>query len=264
MKKSLGIALAALAGGALFSAAASAQVVVGGGIEYWMTRSDYNVADEAGNTVAKGTIKYDQPGLNLFGGKGDFIAFVNARAGDGNLDLGYAAGSIADASLGEVTTRTRITQEDREIGLRWTALRTERMAAYLVAGYSWTDYEEEETLTNNPGLVWNSTGTRTRRDAVKYRAPFIGVGSVTPLSERFGVRFEARLKFFEAEREASGRPEVSDNGVGGDITSAAYLKAGNGWGLQLGGRFTHLDGGDAISAVSRWSWFAVLDYEHRF
>ena len=263
MKKSLGIALAALAGGA-FPAAAAAQVVVGGGIEYWVTRSDYNVADEAGNAVAKGTIKYDQPGLNLFAGKGDWIAFVNARSGDGNLDLGYAAGSIADAASGEVTSRTRITQEDREVGLRWTALTTERMAAYLVAGYAWTDYEEEETLTSNPDLVWDSTGTRTRRDAVRYRAPFIGVGTLTALSERFGVRFEARLKFFDAEREASGRPAVSDSGVGGDLTSAAYLKVGKGLGLQLGGRFTHLDGGDAVSAVSRWSWFAVLDYEHRF
>lgn len=260
MKNALSIALACAA--LTLSAAASAQVV-GGTLEYWITRSDYNVADEAGNSVAKGTIKYDQPGFHVYGGKDDFIVFASARAGDGELDLTYAAGSIAGAAFGAVTTRTKVEQEDREIGVRWTVYRKERFSAYLVGGYSWTDYEEEETLTSN-NLVWSSTGTRTRRDTVEYRAPFMGVGTTRALGERFGLHFEARLKFYDAERSASGRPAVSDNGIGGDITSAASFDISEGFSLQLGGRFTHLDGGDAVVAVSRWSWFGTLGYASRF
>ena len=260
MKKSLGIALAAAA--LAFPGAAFAQVV-GGALEYWMTRSEYNVADEAGNTIAKGTVRYDQPGFHVYGGKGDLVVFAAARAGDGDLDLTYAAGSIAGAAFGPVTTRTRVEQEDREVGVRWTVYRAERFSAYLVAGYSWTDYEEEETLPDN-GLVWSASGTRTRRDTVEYRAPFAGLGTMRALGERFSLHFEGRLKFYDAERSGSGRPAVSDNGVGGDITSAVSFNITEEFSLQFGGRFTHLDGGDAAAAVSRWSWFGTLGYASRF
>jgi hypothetical protein len=261
MKNPLGLALASAV--LVLPGAVCAQVV-GGAVEYWTTRSDYNVADEAGNTVAKGTIKYDQPGFHVYGGTGDFIVFAAARAGDGDLDLAYAPGSIAGASFGPVTTRTRVEQEDRELGLRWTVYRSQQFSAYLVGGYAWTDYEEQETLTNNPELVWGSTGSRTRSDRVEYRGPLIGIGTARSFGERFGLRFEARLKFYDAERTASGRAAVSDHGIGGDMTSAAYLNITEGLSLQLGGRFTHLDGGDAVSAVSRWSWFGTLGYASRF
>lgn len=282
MKKRFGFALAsaALALGSVFPGAASAQRVIeetlilkdptvaaprnwliGAALEYWYIDGEYNITNAAGNTIAEGDIKYNQPGFNVYAGYGDFTVFFTSRSGDGDIDLTYAPGALGPAQ--SLQTKSKVEQEDREISLRWIFMKRQHFAPYLVVGYSWTDYEEEETFVT-PGFVWTATGTATRRETIEYTAPLIGIGAIIPINERFGFRVDGRLKFYSADRTASGRATVSDSGVGGDMTGTAYVNIFQGLNFQAGGRFTHLNGGDAIGSVSRIGWFAMLGYTHRF
>jgi hypothetical protein len=281
MNKRLAFAFAsaALALGAAFPGTASAQRVieetlilrdptvaaprnwlVGVAGEYWIIRGDYTITDNSNNKIAEGTIKYDQPGFNVYAGYGDFTLFFTSRSGDGTLDLTYAPFALGPAA--SITTNSKVEQEDREISLRWIFLKRQHFAPYVVAGYSWTDYEQEETLQG--GFTWTATGTPVRRETIEYTAPLVGLGAIIPISERFGARVEGRLKFYSADRTRSGRPSDSDDGIGGDMTLTGYVNIFQGLNFQLGGRFTHLNGGDAIGSVSRWGWFGMLGYVHRF
>lgn len=279
MNKKLAFALAsaALALGAAMPGTASAQRVMeetlgdptvaaprqwllGAALEYWYVRSDHEITNTSGRTIAEGTIKYTQPGFNIYAGHGDFTVFVTSRNGDGDIDLTYAAGTLGPT---QAQTTSRIEQEDREIVLRWIFLKRPHFAPYVLAGYSWTDYEETETFAT-PGFTWPATGTASRRTTIEYTAPLVGIGAIVPVNERFGLRIDGRLKFYDAERRSQGLATVSDNGIGGDFTAAAYFNLLEGFNIQAGGRYSYLDGGDAIGSVARFGFFAMLGYIHRF
>jgi hypothetical protein len=234
--------------------------LLGAALEYWYVRSDHEITSASGATLAEGTIKYAQPGFNIYAGRGDFTVFVAARKGDGDIDLTYAPGTLGPT---QAQTNSRVEQEDREIALRWIFLKRPHFAPYVVAGYSWTEYEENETFTT-PGFTWPATGTASRRTTVEYTAPLFGIGAVVPVNERFGLRIDGRLKFYKAERKSQGVATVSDNGVGGDFTAAAYFNLVEGLNIQAGGRYSELNGGDAVGSVARVGWFAMLGYIHRF
>ncbi len=282
MKKSMAVALAtaAVALGAALPGTASAQRVieetlilrdptvaapnkwlVGGALEYWYITGEYTITDNAGNTLGEGDIKYNQPGWNAYAGYGDFTVFFTSRSGDGDLDITYGPNTMGVPVA--VNTKSTVEQEDREISLRWIFLKRPHFAPYAVVGYSWTDYEQEEVI-QTPGITWTATGNNTRRETIEYTAPFIGGGAIIPINDRFGVRAEARVKFYDADRTQTGLPSDSGSGIGGDATVTGYVNIIEGLNLQLGGRWTHLDAGDAGGTVSRWGWFAMLGYVHRF
>src|SRR5262245_43256682 len=242
------------------TAAAPQQWLIGGALEYWYVRGDHDITNTSGGKIAEGTIKYTQPGFNVYAGRGDLMVFVTARKGDGDIDLTYAPGTLAPV---QAQTTSKVEQEDREIVLRWIFTQTPNFAPYLLAGYSWTDYEETETFVT-PGITFAATGTASRRTTIEYRAPLIGIGAIIPIGDSFGLRVDGRLKFYHAERESTGQATVSGNGVGGDVTGTVYYTLFEGLNIQAGGRFTSLNGGDAIGSVSRLGWFAMLGYIHRF
>ena len=233
--------------------AAPRQWLLGAALEYWYVRSDHEITNASGRTIAEGTINFTQPGFSIYAGYGDFTVFVTSRNGDGDNDLTYAAGTLGPT---QVQSTSRIEQEDREIVLRWIFLKQPHFAPYVVAGYSWTDYEETETFAT-PGFT-------SRRTRIEYTAPLVGIGAIVPFNERFGLRIDGRLKFYDAERSSQGLATVSDNGIGGDFTAAAYFNLVGGVNIQAGGRYTYLDGGDAIGSVGRFGFFAMLGYIHRF
>lgn len=282
MKKRLAFAFASLAAvfGAFLPSSASAQRVIeetlilrdptvaardswliGAAFEYWYISGDYVITNNAGTEIAKGDIKYKQPGFNVVAGYGDFTLFFTTRSGDGTLDLVYAPGALGPNQ--PLATTSKVEQEDREIMLRWIFLKRQHFAPYVVAGYSWTTYEEEQTLTT-PGFFWTATGTPTRRETIEYTAPLVGLGAIIPLNETVGFRVDARAKFYSADQTRSGRPSNSDSGTGGDFTATMYVNIFEGLNLQLGGRITHLNGGESIGSVTRTGVFAMLGYTHRF
>lgn len=239
--------------------------LIGAAAEIWYINGQYNITDNAGNKLAEGDIKYKQPGFNIYAGYGDFTVLVTSRSGDGTLDLAYEPGVLAASGFGQFLTTSKVEQEDREIVLRWIFLKRQHFAPYVVAGYSWTDYQEDETMVNQPTFVWTATGTRTRRETIEYTAPLIGIGAIIPMTERIGFRLDARAKFYSAERTRSGRANDSGSGVGGDVTGTAYANIFfEGLNVQVGGRYTHLNAGDAGGSVSRLGWFGMLGYTHRF
>lgn len=282
MKKSIAVAVAtaALALGAALPGTASAQRVieetlilrdptvasprnwlVGGALEYWYVSGEYNITDNAGNIIAEGDIDYKQTGWNAYAGYGDFTVLFTSRSGDGDIDFTYAPFALGPAA--SIQTTSKVEQEDREILLRWIFLKRPHFAPYVVAGYSWTDYEEDQTIVT-PGFIWTATGTATRRETIEYTAPLVGIGAIIPINERFGVRVDGRVKFYSADRTRSGLANDSSDGVGGDLTGTAYINIFEGLNAQIGGRFTHLDAGDAGGTNSRFGWFAMLGYTHRF
>lgn len=282
MRKSIAVAVAtaALALGAALPGTASAQRVieetlifsdptvarernwlVGAAFEYWYISGDYTITANDGTTIGEGDIKYTQPGWNAYAGYGDFTVFFTSRSGDGDLDITYGPGTMGVPQA--VSTKSKVEQEDREISVRWIVAKRPHFAPYVVAGYSWTDYEQEEVI-QTPGFNWTATGTPTRRETIEYTAPFIGGGAIIPINERFGLRAEGRIKFYSADRTRSGFAKDSGDGIGGDATLTGYVNIIEGLNAQVGGRFTHLDAGDAGGTVSRWGWFAMLGYVHRF
>ncbi len=282
MKKQLAFAFAsaALAVGAAYPGAASAQRVIeetlvltdptvaardkwliGLGLEYWQVSGDYIITNNAGTKIADGTIDYSQPGYNFYVGYGDFTLFFTGRSGDGTLDLTYAPGALGPAQT--LRSTSTVEQEDREIMLRWMFYKSAHFNPYALAGYSWTDYEETETLTT-PGFIWTATGTPARTKKVEYTAPLLGLGAVIPFNESFGLRVDGRIKFYDAKRTGNGFTTVEDSGTGGDFTGTFYWNIFQGLNAQVGGRFMHLDGGEAIGSVSRTGFFASLGYVLRF
>jgi hypothetical protein len=276
-KLALAVAWAVFAFGAVTPGTASAQRVIeetlgdptvaaprhwllGAALEYWYVRGDHQITNASGGTIAEGTLNFTQPGFTIYAGRGDFTVFVTGRSGDGDIDLTYAPGTVQST---QAQTKSQIEQDDREIALRWIFLKQPHFAPYIVAGYSWTDYEETETFTT-PGHTWQTTGTASRRTTIEYTAPLVGIGAIIPINERFGVRIDGRLKFYDAERRSQGLPTVSDTGVGGDFTAAAYFNLVEGLNIQAGGRYSYLNGGEAIGSVARFGWFAMLGYIHRF
>jgi hypothetical protein len=282
MKKPIAVALAtaAIALGAALPGSASAQRVieetlilrdptvaaprnwlVGAAGEFWYVSGEYNIYDQNDNIIAEGDIDYKQTGWNAYAGYGDFTVLFTSRSGDGDLNFTYAPGALGLPQ--SVSTTGRVDQEDREILVRWIFLKRPHFAPYVVAGYSWTDYEQTETITT-PGVIWTATGNATRRETIEYTAPLVGLGAIIPVNERLGFRVDGRIKFYSADRTQSGLPSDSGDGVGGDLTGTAYFNIFEGLNAQIGGRFTHLDAGDAGGTNSRWGWFAMLGYTHRF
>lgn len=282
MKRQLAFtfAAAALAVGAAYPGAASAQRVIeetlvlrdptvaardswliGAGLEYWKVSGDYTIVDTTGREIAKGSIDYNQPGYNFYVGYGDFTLFLTGRSGDGTLDVTYAPGALGPNQT--LRTSSKVEQEDREIMLRWMFYKSRNFNPYALAGYSWTDYEETQTLTT-PGFIWTATGTPTRTKKIEYTAPLLGLGAVIPFSESFGMRIDGRVKFYDAKRTGTGFTTVEDSGTGGDMTGTVYWNIFEGLNLQAGARFMRLDGGEQIGWVNRTGFFASLGYVLRF
>lgn len=235
--------------------------LIGAALEYWYVSGEYNLYDANNNKVADGDIKYKQPGFNIYAGYGDFTVLYTSRSGDGTLDFTYAPFALGPAA--SISTHSDVEQEDRELTLRWIFLKRQHFAPYVVAGYSWTDFEETQTIVT-PGFFWTATGTNRRTQTIEYTAPLIGIGAIVPINERLGFRADGRVKFYSAKRTGNGFSTVEDDGVGGDFTVTGYFNIFEGLNLQLGGRFTHLNGGDMIGSSSRWGWFGMLGYTHRF
>jgi hypothetical protein len=148
--------------------------------------------------------------------------------------------------------------------LRWMFHKSAHFNPYIVAGYSWTDYTEEQTLVPPPNLVWTATGTVTRTKKIEYTAPLLGLGAVIPFNQSFGARVDGRVKFYDAKRTGTGFTTVEDSGTGGDMTGTLYWNIFEGLNLQAGARWMRLDGGEQIGWVSRTGFFASLGYVLRF
>ena len=234
--------------------AAAGKWIYGGALEYWYMKGPYNKTDFAGNLIASGDINFGQPGVSIFAGYDDFTVNATYRSGSGSTNFSYVNGA---------NTVDSQTQKDYEIALRWriSDLSSKYFSPYLLAGYSDTKYQDSETIRNFPAFAWPPTppGHQTRVTTTDYKAPLVGIGGIIPVNERFGFRVDGRLKFYNANRNRDGVP-VSGSATGGELTGTMYVNIYEGWNLQLGGKFTRLDGGTNIGSNNRVGAFAMLGY----
>src|SRR5574341_301091 len=277
MKKQLASAVAAAAFG--FSAApqaawaqydeasmswepmfASGQWFVGAAAEYSYVSASYKLYDLNGNPAAEGKLKHKLPGLLVYAGYGDFSILYAYRTGDDDLNYTYDPFVVGPAT--PVATTSKIEVREHEVQLRWIAYKSRYFGPYVVAGYSWTEFQETQSI-RTAGVTWSTTGTAERSQTIEHSAPLVGIGAIIPLKEGIGLRFEGRGKRYSAKRSGPGFSTVDDDGRGGDASATAYF-SGGGLSLQLGGRFTAFDGGPIIGATSRWELFGNLGYTYRF
>lgn len=233
---------------------------VGAAAEYSYDSADYKIYDPNGNRIDEARVKHDLPGLHLYAGYGDFSLLYTYRNGDGSLNYTYDPSVFGSATA--VSTTSDVQTHEHEVTLRWIAYKGRYYAPYVVAGYSWTEFRETQSI-RTAGVTWSTTGTPDRSQKIEYSAPLVGIGAIFPLKEGIGVRLEGRAKFYSVKRSGSGFPTVEDDGRGGDASATAYFSLG-GLALQLGSRFTVFDGGEVLGVTSRWSVFGTLGYTYRF
>jgi hypothetical protein len=239
---------------------ASGKWFVGAAAEYSYVSGDYTVYGLNGEQHAEGDLKHQLPGLHIYAGYGDLSLLYTYRNGEGDLNFTYDPFVVGPAT--PVSTTSKIKVQEHEVTLRWIAYKGRYFVPYVVAGYSWTEFQETQTI-RTAGVTWSTTGTAERSQTIEYSAPLVGIGAIVPLKEGIGLRLEGRGKRYSAKRSGPGFPTVEDDGVGGDASATAYFGLG-GLVLQLGGRFTLYDGGEIIGETSRWSWFGNLGYTYRF
>jgi hypothetical protein len=225
---------------------------VGGAAEFWYVNGKYNFYDSSGNKVGDGTISFTQPGGNFFAGYGDFTVQGTYRSGKGDLN----------ANIGTLSYTTHTKQTDDELTLRWLirAWSSRVLTPYVLVGYSETKTVEDRTITAG-AFVWTCTGQKTASYTTDYKAPLLGIGGIFPISEKFGVRLDGRYKHYRATQTCSG---LTGTGNGGDGTLTGYYNITDSWNLQLGGKYTYLNGGSDISWSSRVGFFGMLGYSHSF
>src|SRR5262245_526360 len=231
----------------------------GAAAEYGYVSASHPIYDLNGNKTAEGKLKHKLPGLHLFAGYGDFSILYTLRSGSGDVNFTYDPSVIGPTT---VSTASRVEQREHEVTLRWIAYKSRYVAPYVLVGYSWTEFQETQTI-RTAGVTWSTTGTAERSQTTEYSAPLVGLGVIVPLKEGIGLRLEGTGKRYSVKRSGDGFSPVDDDGRRGDASATAYFSLG-GLALQLGARYVAFDGGDIIGTSSRWSWFGTLGYTYRF
>ncbi len=234
--------------------------VVGGAAELWYVSGKFTQYDGSNNKIADGNLHFNQPGGNLFVGYSDFTFMITTRSGKGDQHLNYNAGVLNAQAL---STTSKVKQSDTEFTVRWLVrgLSSRVVTPYVIAGYSQTKIDQDETL-DNAGFRWTINNTPTRHFKYDYNAPLIGIGGIFPFSEKFGARVDGRLKFYSATVE-SEYGKTTGTGTGGDFLATGYYNIVGGLNAQAGFKYTSLKGGD-VGYLNRTGFFAMLGYTHRF
>lgn len=233
--------------------------IAGGAFEYWYVAGKMTQYNNANQKVAEGDLKFTQPGGSGWIGYGDFTLMFTTRSGSGDQDMTYAAGTINAASL---KTTSDVKQKDNEFIVRWLArgLSTRFFTPYVVAGYTQTKFDQDETL--QPGFFWTINGTPTRQFRYTYKGPVLGLGAIFPINETFGVRVDGRAKFYSAEL-VSDYGKTTGNGVGGDFITTGYVNFLRNFNIQAGFKLASLRGGD-VGYLNRSGLFGMIGYTARF
>jgi len=233
--------------------------ILGGAAEYWFVKGSFTQYNNQHQKIADGDITFNQPGGSFWVGYSDFTFLFTSRSGKGDENLNYTAGTLNAAPI---NTHSDVKQKDTEFLVRWLArgLSAKWVTPYVVAGYTETKFDVDETL--QPGFNWTINGTPTRHFRYTYKGPLLGIGAIFPFNETFGARVDGRAKFYSAE-VTSEYGKTTGNGTGGDLILTGYMNFWKGFNLQGGFKFASLQGGD-VGYLNRNGLFGMLGYTARF
>jgi hypothetical protein len=96
-----------------------------------------------------------------------------------------------------------------------------------------------------------------------FNSPVLGLGAIFSFTDKFGIRADGRYKYYSATKDC-GAGSVSGKGSGGDLTATAYYNITDSLNVQLGSKFTYLNGGENIGYSGRIGLFGMVGYTHRF
>jgi len=233
--------------------AASGKWKVGGALEYWWVRTNYDLVDSSGNKVGDSTLTFKQPGFNLFAAYGNLTVQATRRSGEG--DYTAIAGTLQYSGPQEST--------DEEITLRYL-FPTRSVSPYVLLGYAKTELTQTFNLNSPPASVWSCSGTRTMQQKTEYKGPLFGGGAIFPFSEKFGARTDLRLKYNSGSSKTGNCAERTGNGFGYDFTATGYYNITQGWNLQAGAKMQWLNAGEDVPQWFRIGLFGMVGYSYRF
>jgi hypothetical protein len=211
--------------------------VVGGSLEYW-TISNSN-SNSFGTLSNSQKVTYNEPGVNLFAGKGDFTVAASYRSGKSS-----SSGNLVDSSNNNFPINGDLKQGEYDVSLRWLmrdVFPTGAFTPYLVGGYNWGTYDQTNTLT----VVSGSSSIYT--NSTSYSAPYGGIGTIIPFNEVLGLRLDFKGKFFNATQNINGvnfsySGTNSANSFGKDVTATFYYNINKTLNAQFGARASNYGG----------------------
>ena len=237
--------------------AAQGQWKVGGAVEYWWVRTQYDVVDSAGNDVGDASLTFKQPGFNIFAAHGNVTVQATRRSGEGDFN----------ASAGTLQYGGPQKSVDSEFTVRWL-FPTRGISPYLLVGYANTKLDQVREIAASSPFVWSCNGTKRLETKTEYKGPLIGGGAIVPFSEKFGIRGDLRLKWNKGTQTENGTAAACDNvsgsGLGYDMTMTGYWNIVGGLNAQLGVKFQWLNAGGDVDQWFRTGFFGMLGYTFRF
>jgi hypothetical protein len=228
---------------------------VGGAAEYWYIRGKQDITDQNNNKVGEQTISFNQPGFNLFAGYGDWTLQGTRRSGKGDLDARLSNGTAYSGQTEQTDNEFTLRYLIRSMSANW-------VTPYVLLGYTSTDSKRDYTLLAGPG--WACSPTASLVVKKKYSGPEAGLGGIFPFSETFGMRVDGRLAYYSATKEEGNCQKVEGKGWGGAATLTGYANLPAGFNLQVGGKFTALNGGSDVGYLGRVGLFGMLGWSHTF
>jgi hypothetical protein len=201
--------------------------------------------------------RFNQFGLNIFIGKGDFTFQASHRGGSGSQSQG---------SDGLTFQNNNIKASDNEISVRWIARPLsigQHFFPYISAGYKWGDFDMPAT-----GTTYNNISLST---TTSYTAPTLALGAILPINNTYGFRVEARQNFyitqlsyhfysFDSSNDKIGRS-------GQTYTGTFYYNLTDNVNVQVGTRYNVLPANSGFTfgntPANDLGYFLMLGYSYK-
>ena len=228
---------------------------VGGAAEYWYIKGKLDIYDQNNNKVGEQTFHFNQPGFNLFAGYGDWTLQGTHRSGKGDLDARLNNGTAYSGQVEETDNEFTL----RYLARRWSA---SWVTPYVIVGYTSTETKRDYTLIAGP--AWACSPNASLVVKKTYKGPEAGLGGIFPFSETFGMRVDGRLAYYSGTKEEGNCQKRQGKGLGGSATLTGYANLPAGFNLQVGGKFTALNGGSDVGFLGRGGLFGMLGWTHMF
>lgn len=233
--------------------AKQSQWIYGGSIDFHDVLNAPATTYDTNHFAYASTNQYNMLGFSAFAGYGDFSLLGSYRQGTGTMTIpaSTAGGwNFPGAYWNAVMSET-------EVDARWlvTQLKSTYFVPYVLLGYlSSTETDTLPTVLVN-GIPEVNTGNTTG---------FIyGLGGIIPLSEKFGIRLDAR----QGNRNVTTTsPLAAFNGsysyTGTRYTLTGYYNLNANWNAQLGAR-SDTQSGSSVAGSTTTGLYAMLGYTFR-
>lgn len=138
---------------------------------------------------------------------GSFTLYGGFRHGKFDIDGEYTSSGIRNQYTGDIK------QFQSEVKARWLFDKKpcRFLCCYVIGGMAYTKLSKEH-LSLSPGWTYNISGSEQLKKDEIYFTPFVGVGFISEISEKWVHRFELTLNVSHgSEKTKNARPGVGNS-----------------------------------------------------